>query len=187
MLLKHPTTQEDSCPETKNYLAPNLNSIKVKKPDLNGHATHHVGFLGYHLRCLCLEFSALESQKMVSSIGTGSSSRKQTMVLSAQDQEWGGWGGSWAASCRKWSWHDRLRLTRMTVTDGGHLWLILRQLVVINHDCRARSSLQPTTRWILTETDGHIQLSLRKCDRQAKEQQHRDKNSQSPVRPWFAS
>lgn len=43
---KHPTTQEDSCPTTKNYLAPNLNNIKVEKPDLNRHATHHVRFLG---------------------------------------------------------------------------------------------------------------------------------------------
>lgn len=92
-----------------------------------------------------------------------------------------GRGGSWASSGRKWNGQDSLSLTRMTVTDGGHLWLILQQLIMINRDCRAQSSLQPTEKWVLTETDWYVRLSLRKCDRQAKKWQHRDKNSQSDL------
>lgn len=150
-------------------LVPNFNSMKAKKPDLDGQATYQVEFLNYHLELLCPQFSALESQK-IAQLEWGA--LKTDWPSSASKNGNGkGWGGSWSSLCRKWNRHARLwRLTCMAVTDGGHLWLILQLLIVINHDCRARSSLLHTKRWILTETDWHVQLSLRKCDRQARKQ-----------------
>lgn len=120
---KHPTTQEDSCPTTKNYLAPNLNSIKVEKPDLNRHATHH--WDSWRLTStMPVPRVPVRSQKMVSSLGTGSLSWEADH--DAQRPRPGmGRGGRGAELLRypgngtdMTGWETQ---PRMTVTDRGHL------------------------------------------------------------------